>query len=62
MIKEAKIIINGIDVGLAGALTIRVALEVFYSELESHGPIKDSVDDLYMKRINDLRKIMSCND
>jgi len=60
--KEAEIIINGLDLGPACAMTIRVAIEVFADDLIENGLDDDyhgkSMVRLYQERIDDIRKAM----
>lgn len=59
MIEEAKIVINGIHLDPGFVMTIRVALEIFWEQLLSEEIEKGSIDELYLDRIRDLRRIMS---
>lgn len=52
---EAEVIINGVDVGTACAMTIRVAIEVFAATL---GEDDDELTMSYRDRINDVRQAM----
>lgn len=52
---EAEVIINGVDVGIACAMTIRVAIEVFAATL---GEDDDELTMSYRDRINDVRRAM----
>lgn len=60
--QEPEIIINGIDIGPGCAITIRVAIEVFFSYLIEDGIGDDEhgkrMTENYLNRIDDIRKIM----
>ncbi len=62
MSKEPEIIINGINIGPGCAMTIRVALETFATDLIENGLGDDengvAIKKNYLDRINDLREIM----
>lgn len=59
---EPEIIINGINVGPACAMTIRVAIEVFATDLIKNGLGDDehgiAMVKNYKARIDDIRKAM----
>jgi len=59
---EPEIIINGFNLGLGCAMTIRVAIEVFASNLIENGLGDDdhgkSMVIVYRERIDDIRKAM----
>ena len=58
MIEEPEIIINGVNIGPGCAMTIRVAIEVFYSNLQLYRTADLELNNLYMQRINDIRRLM----
>jgi len=62
MNEEAEIIINGENVGPGCSLTIRVAVEVFSSDLIDNGLGDDehgkAVLKNYLDRINDIRRAL----
>lgn len=63
MKEEPQIIINGVDIGPACAMTIRVAIEVFATELYDSDLYRDrdqedGLTKAYLQRINDIRLAM----
>lgn len=62
MHQEPEIIINGENVGPGCAMTIRLAIEVFASDLFENGLGDDEhgkrMTENYLARINDIRRSM----